>query len=142
MQRIMVVTDGSDGANRAVDVAADLAKAVDGSLWIVTVRNPELATNHLRQVHQLGVSEGLIERFTRQILVDAQERATRLGADKVEVHAFEGDPAQVIIEAAQREKIDVIVVGRRGRGKLPGLQLGSLAHKLTSLCRCCVMVVP
>ena len=142
MKRIMVVTDGSEGANRAVDAAARLTKAVDGRLWIVTIRNPELAYNHMRQIRQLGMSEGLVERFVRQILVEAEERAKRAGATQVEVHAFEGDPAEAIIDAARREKIDVIVVGRRGRGRLAGLPLGSLAHKLTSLCDCCVMVAP
>jgi len=37
MQRIMVATDGSAGADRAVEVAAVLAKAVDGELLIVTI---------------------------------------------------------------------------------------------------------
>ncbi len=37
MRRIMVATDGSEGADRAVDLAAELAKAFGGELLIVTV---------------------------------------------------------------------------------------------------------
>ena len=48
MQRIMVVTDGSEGANRAVDVAAELTKALNGILWIVTIRDVKLLSNHMK----------------------------------------------------------------------------------------------
>ena len=52
MQRIMVVTDGSEGANRAVDVAAGLAKALNGILWIVTIRDVKLLSNHMKEIRQ------------------------------------------------------------------------------------------
>jgi len=48
----------------------------------------------------------------------------------------------VIIEMARREKADTIVVGRRGRGRLAGLILGSVSQKIASLAPCMVMIVP
>lgn len=142
MQRIMVVTDGSQGANRAVDVAAGLAKAVNGVLWIVTIRDVMLLANHLKEMHRLGMSEQLLERFSKQILTEAQDRATQLGAPDVRVYAFEGDAPGTIIDIVEREHIDVLVVGRHGRGGFAGLPLGNVAQRLTSFCPCCVMVVP
>ena len=142
MQRIMVVSDGSEGANRAVDVAAELAKAVNGSLLIVAIRDVKLLTNHMKEIRRLGMPENLLEKFTKQILTEAKERANRLGVFDVRIHVFEGDAAEAIIDIVKREQIDLLVVGRRGRGRLAALPLGSVAQKLTSFCSCCVMVVP
>ena len=142
MQRIMVVSDGSESAHRAVDVAAGLAKDLNGILWIVTIRDVKLLSNHMREIRQLGMSENLLERFTKQILTEAKERATRLGLSDIQIHAYEGDAAETIIDIVKREQIDLLVVGRRGSGHLAALPLGSVAQKLTSFCPCCVMVVP
>lgn len=60
----------------------------------------------------------------------------------VEVRTGWGDPAEVIIEMVRREKVDTIVVGRRGHGRLAGLLLGSVSQKLVSLAPCTVVVVP
>jgi nucleotide-binding universal stress UspA family protein len=142
VQRIMVVSDGSEGANRAIDVAAGLAKAVNGILWIVSVRDVKLLTNHMKEIRQLGMSENLLERFTKQILTEAKERAKRLGVSDVRIDVFEGDAAETIIDVVKREQVELLVVGRRGRGALASLALGSVAQKLASFCSCCVMVVP
>lgn len=142
MQRIMVVSDGSEGANRAVDVAAGLAKALNGILWIVAIRDVKLLTNHMKEIHHLGISENLLERFTKRILTEAKERAKRLGVSDVRIFVFEGDAAETIIDIVKREQIELLVVGRRGSGGLALLPLGSVAQKLASFCSCCVMVVP
>ena len=138
----MVVSDGSESAHRAVDVAAGLAKALNGILWIVTIRDVKLLSNHMKEIRQLGMSENLLERFTKQILTEAKERATRLGLSDIQIHAYEGDAAETIIDIVKREQVDLLVVGRRGSGHLAALPLGSVAQKLTSFCPCCVMVVP
>jgi nucleotide-binding universal stress UspA family protein len=48
----------------------------------------------------------------------------------------------LILEAAGREKPDAIVVGKRGRGRLSSLLLGSVSQKLASLATVPVIVVP
>lgn len=47
-----------------------------------------------------------------------------------------------IIEAAERGNADAIVIGRRGRGRLAGLLLGSVSQKVVTLAPCPVVVVP
>lgn len=142
MRHIMAATDGSSGGDRAVDVAAALAKAVGGDLSIVTVAG-NLSGEEMRLLTR---SEGNIgdvfESLSAQILVAANQRARRLGVSTIKVQTAWGDPAEAVIEAARREHADVIVVGRRGRGQLTGLLLGSVSQKLVSLAPCTVVVVP
>lgn len=141
MRHIMAATDGSSGADRAVDVAAALG-AAGGDLSIVTVAG-NLSGEEMRQ---LARSEGnigdVLESLSAQILVAANQRARRLGVSTIKVQTAWGDPAEAVIEAARREHADVIVVGRRGRGQLTGLLLGSVSQKLVSLAPCAVVVVP
>jgi nucleotide-binding universal stress UspA family protein len=53
-----------------------------------------------------------------------------------------GDPAEQIVELAKRLQPYALVIGRRGRGRLEGLLLGSVSQKVVSLAPCPVMVVP
>jgi len=142
MRHIMAATDGSDGADRAVDVAAELAKACGGELSIVTVGGNLSG----EEVQQLARAEGNIgdalDAISAQILAAAKTRAQRFGLTHVQLRAGWGDPAQSIMEIAAREAVDAIVVGRRGRGRLTGLLLGSVSQKVASLAPCTVVVVP
>jgi nucleotide-binding universal stress UspA family protein len=58
-----------------------------------------------------------------------------VGVSQVAAHEGWGDPAETIIETARRENADAIVMGRRGRGRLAGLLLGSVSQKVASLAR-------
>ena len=142
MRHIMVATDGSKGADRAVDLAAELAKAFGGELLIVTVGG-NLSGEEMRQLERAEGSIGnALDLLSKQILAAAKTRAQRLGIDNVQLRPAWGDAAQSIIEIAGREAADAIVVGRRGRGRLAGLLLGSVSQKIASLAPCTVVIVP
>jgi len=142
MRHIMVATDGSGGGDRAVDVAAELTKAVSGTLSIVTIGG-NLSGEELRQLVRAEGSIGdVLESLSAQILTDARKRARALGVSDVQVQTGWGDAAKAIIEAAQHDRADAIVIGRRGRGRLAGLLLGSVSQKVVSLAPCVVIVVP
>lgn len=142
MRHIMVATDGSSGANRAVDVAAELAKAVAGDLLIATVADSQLE----EEVGQLARAEGSIgdalEALTAQTLKAAEARARHFGVSRIALRTGSGDVAQSLINIATGNSVEMIVLGRRGRGQLAGLLLGSVSQKLVSLAPCAVVVVP
>lgn len=141
MRHIMVATDGSDGATRAIDVAVELAKALSGTLSIVTV-----ATAMGAEQEQFARVEGEMidpsESLAQRILNEAAQRAQLAGITERKTMLVWGDPAEAIIETIKRERADAIVVGRRGRGRLSGLLLGSVSQKLCSLAPCVVIVAP
>jgi nucleotide-binding universal stress UspA family protein len=143
MRHIMVATDGSSGADRAVDVAAKLAKAVAGDLLIVTVAGNMSGEEERQLAHAAGSNIGdALEALTAQILRAAEVRARHLGVSQIELRTSWGDVAQSLIDIAARSSADMIVLGRRGRGQLAGLLLGSVSQKLVSLAPCPVIVVP
>ena len=142
MRHIMVATDGSSGANRAIDVAAELAKALAGDLLIVTVADSQLA-EEARQLARVEGSIGdVLEALTTQTLKAAEARARHLGVSQIELRTGSGDVAQSLIDIATGNSVEMIVLGRRGRGQLAGLLLGSVSQKLVSLAPCAVVVVP
>ena len=141
IQGIMVATDGSESSDRAVDVAAALAQLEKTSLVIVTVATPSPAAARREFQRIEGSAADPSETAAQAILMDAQQRAG-WAAVKARTVMLWGDPAEEIIKAVVDEKVDALVVGRRGHGKLAGLLLGSVSQKLVSLSPCMVTVVP
>ena len=142
MKHILLATDGSSGADRAADVAAELAKATGARLSIVTVGDNISGKEADRLARAEGNVAEHLDAIANAILRQAKERVQRAGISDVVVQSGWGDPAEVLIETARRNQADAIVIGRRGRGRLAGLLLGSVSQKVASLAPCTVIVVP
>ncbi len=142
MRRVIVATDGSPGANRAVDAAARLAKKTHCKLVIITIGGSITGAGLRELASNYGDLSERLQAEANKILGQARKRAHRIGLGNVTLRTGWGDPAETIIETVRREKADVLVVGRRGRGRLSGILLGSVSQKVTSLAPCIVMVVP
>lgn len=142
MQRIMIATDSSRNAKRALDVAAKLAKKLNAELIIITVAG-NISESDLRKLRRAkGSIDDALEAISDKILDEACERAKSIGVSKIKRQSGRGDPAKTIIDAARRRKVDAIVVGRHGFGALTGWLFGSVSQKITSLAPCTVMIVP
>jgi nucleotide-binding universal stress UspA family protein len=143
MKLIISATDGSECAERAILVAADLAKSFNAKLLIVNVSEDGLSGKQIALLDQLRITEGdALEGISQRHLSRAKEIVEHRGAAEIKTMTGGGDPAKVLIEIIKDKGADAIVVGRRGRGQLEGLLLGSVSQKLSCLAPCIVVVVP
>ena len=130
-------------AGRAIEVAVQLATTLNATLCVLTVTPAHFSPAEVSDLKHLGLHQGDVrERLTEQILTHARAHAMSLGMTAIKTECRTGDAAEAIIDAVRDERIDAIVIGRRGRGRLTGLLLGSVSQKLVSLAPCRVIVVP
>jgi nucleotide-binding universal stress UspA family protein len=131
--RIVFAYDGSDGAKRALDVVLGIAREND-------------------EVTVVGVAEGIPlfgyagalpspeqEEARNRQLAEA-ETALAGGASPVSVTARSGDPATAILDVAEKESADLIVMGTRGLGTAERWLIGSVSDKVLHHARCSVLV--
>ena len=144
MARILVATDGSEGADRAVDYAAHRAKADGAELLIANVMGyglPDKVFMAFTHNQHIWLKE-LLESESAQTLTLARDRARKAGVGTILLESRTGEAAQTIIEIAQEKKVDAIVVGKRGAGRVAGVLLGSVSQKLVILSPVPLTVVP
>jgi nucleotide-binding universal stress UspA family protein len=145
MNRILVATDGSEGADRAVDYAARRAKADGAELLIVNVMGgyglPDKVFLAFTNDQNVLLKE-LLASQSAATLTTARDRAREAGVSTIVLESRTGEVAQTIIDIAHEKKADAIVVGKRGAGRVAGVLLGSVSQKLVSLSPLPLTVVP
>ena len=141
INRILVATDASAASNRALEMAAQFAKQHDAELLIVHVIRDMQIPFEIKEIPELEsdtiesfatAREEIMRKVAESVLRDAKGRAEEAGADKVQTTIGTGDPATSILDIAERRKIDMIVIGTRGLGKLKSTVLGSVSRKVTN----------
>lgn len=147
--KILVGTDGSPTAMRAVDMAAELAKCLGAHLSIVCVYEPptgqeleQLRADPDDPVAQWNVDRnvrGVPEEFkwkiagaaeAEDVLDRSAEHAAKIGVE-AEVEAIRGNPAEELISFAQRGSFDLIAVGSVGMSGAKRFMLGNVPHRIS-----------
>ncbi len=123
--RILLPTDGSEAGNRAVEQAVGLAAETGATLHVLFVVEdipyaPEMMDDTVEaQLREIG--EAAIE--------EIQAKADEAGVEVVEA-LEEGAPHDGILQYADDEGIDVIVMGTHGRSGLDRYLLGSVTERV------------
>jgi nucleotide-binding universal stress UspA family protein len=134
---VVVSTDGSDSAERAVAAGAAIAKALGARAVLVFVR-PSLGTLG-EPYYQEALSEQMAH--ARVALDRARELLDKQGVEADE-EILEGDAAEQIVELARSRDAAMIVVGSRGLGAVAGALLGSVSSAVLHRADRPVLVVP
>ncbi|WP_019553566.1 universal stress protein [Propionispira raffinosivorans] len=136
IRRILVPVDGSESSDRAISQAITLAEVCEAKIAFLYVAN----------INQLAInaclSDAILEAVTKagnvildKALADVPESITAEG------FAETGSPAVVILDFANSEGIDMIVMGSRGLGIVKGVLLGSVSQYIVEQSKCPVLVV-
>lgn len=138
--RIVVGTDGSATADKAVDAAGGIARLTGGSVHVVTAYRPirVAAAAAGAVVTQAWFAED--ERQAAEELVEAAaDRLKERGVDAVAVARL-GDPADVLLATAEEFDADLLVVGNRGMSGVRRYLLGSVADRVAHHASCTVHI--
>jgi len=138
-KNIIWATDGSESADRALELAKSLATQDGASLLVVH------SIEHLTGPGARGAFTEDADEPERQERIAQQVKELGEQGMNVQlkvVHGGTGGAAHPIADIAKEEGADLIVMGSRGRTALSGLLLGSVTQRLLHLTPCPVLVVP
>lgn len=136
IRKILVAFDDSEAARRAFDLAGELAEKFKARLILMAVvRLPEPTTSL-----EMGAILDDAKEHYEKAFQELRDRTDPRGIDFVTLVEV-GHPAEHIVAMAEREHVDLIVMGRRGRTQVARWMLGSVSQKVLAYAHCPVTVV-
>ncbi len=170
IESILVPTDGSAHADKAVDLASDIAARYGATLSLVYVtwRGPSLEafrdsidmsllsesardeldpSKHPIAEHVSSafippvVSSDTLKEIGEQVLARGQQTAEAKGVSSTNTVLIDGDPARKILQVAKSERADLIAMGSRGLGGAEGMLAGSVSYKVNHSAPCNCLIV-
>jgi nucleotide-binding universal stress UspA family protein len=135
LDKLLLAVDDSAQSRKAVPAAVELARAGGGTVHVL----------HVRELHYpvpptvTGDRPEDAQRLVDEVVGELEKAGVE--AEGVVRPSTGGSPAGAILERARELGAGMIVVGSHGHSALGGLLLGSVAHKLTQLSTCPVLVV-
>jgi nucleotide-binding universal stress UspA family protein len=147
LKKILVSTDGSENANRAVAAASTLAKQNGAELLIIHVVSEAVPAQYAPIGINAPVADytnyfNTIEDQGKTLVNQTVGQAKREGVNaRGQVLRTISSTVEAIVEASDNEHVDLIVVGTRGLGGFKKLLLGSVSSGIVSHATCSVLIV-
>lgn len=133
-KHILIATDGSDLAGKALAHGLSLAKALASQVTVVTVTEPWMnqVTGEAAIAFPFEDYEKAVATNAAEILSRASEAASKTGVTCTTIHVKERHPAEGIIETGKARSCDLILMASHGRRGMIKLMLGSQAHNVVT----------
>ncbi|PWU70380.1 MULTISPECIES: universal stress protein [Gracilibacillus] len=135
-KKILLATDGSEHSVRAAEHAIEIAQLKNGTIDIVYVVDGN--TSKTDVLH--GVDKYEVKKEREEKIKPVKDKITSVGIP-CETNILHGEPGPSIVEFANDNNYDLVVVGSRGLNKLQTMILGSVSHKILKRVQCPVLVV-
>jgi nucleotide-binding universal stress UspA family protein len=137
-KKILVPTDGSEFAKKAQRHALFLSKVSGAEILAVSVTENNFISGLPLEDEVYQLNQVLKERSEENL-----KEFDKINEDDLKItHIIrEGSPARVILEVAQEEDVDLIVMGSSGKSGFDRFIMGSVADKVVNSAKCAVLVV-
>ena len=140
--RILVPVDGSPAAERALDLAIELAKSYTAKLIILHVVLQRLYPVTHTEAGMLtpAVFASEMQAEGENIIKKAERHITGRGVD-FECKMVQGVPADEIIKSVKHEGADLVIIGSRGLNEVRAFLFGSVSDKVSHHAKCPTLIV-
>ena len=139
----VVGTDGSETAAEAVRQATELAGSIGAQIHLVSAYEP-VGSQRLREERQQAPDDlqwSINEREdVEATLKNAADQIKEAGIN-VETYSRQGDPADAILDVAEEQHADLIIVGNKGMTGAKRFLLGSVPNKISHHAPCSVLII-
>jgi nucleotide-binding universal stress UspA family protein len=149
--KLLVPVDGSAASINAVKKALEIARKYGADIKLITVVDPDHYLRFMRNdeiwshVDRKRIEEnsGAVARMEESSykLLDAIVEKLDFNGIRAEREVLLGEPHIRILEDAEKEMADVIIIGNRGFSKIKRFFLGSVAQRVISEAKCPVLVI-
>lgn len=136
-KKILLAVDGSEHSLRATKEVSKIASLVsDCIIEVIFVADYDKAKNEV--LHSHGKEELELSRRKKLLPMEEQLRTNNLS---YQIKILHGEPAPTIVDYANKEKFELVVLGSRGLNSLQEMVLGSVSHKVVKRVNCPVLIV-
>lgn len=135
-KKIMVATDGSVLADKALKTAVEHAKAEEAVLTILSV----IPVTDMGSAEMIGLSRAVATKMKYPFLQKAKDYAANNGVE-AKTLALSGHPGQAIVDYLNSYPHDLVVLGHRGVSNIQALLMGSVAYQVANLAPCAILIV-
>ena len=137
-ERILIAHDGSDGAQKAFDVAVALASRLQAPLHMISVE--EDLPKHAEIIGEIEEEKDIEDSYFGQLAEQCKRRAA-LHSVHIECSVVPCHEVKTIVEFIRERRFDLLVIGFAGHSRIYEHIWGGTSHNLTSLAPCSVLVV-
>jgi nucleotide-binding universal stress UspA family protein len=135
--KILVASDGSPGASKALNAAIELSRRLHATLHMVCVEElPRFPVTIDEVIEESTAAQKVFD----EVILTAHKQA-KAAHVKLEAHVIAGHAVSSIVEFVERERFDVLVVGFMGHSALYNRLIGGTTDRLVELAPCQVLVV-
>lgn len=132
--KLLIPIDGSKASLNAFEKAVEIAKNYHFSMKILSVVNVRAVSDDRAE---------LVDIMIKDVNVTMEElvKNTDLTGLEVETEVIYGEAYTTILEVAERDNVDLIVIGNRGQSRIQRFFLGSVANRVIAEAKCPVLVI-
>lgn len=143
VNRILVPIDGSEHSKKAVELAIDVANKWGAEMYLIHVQEEKKIPEGFKEYAKSEKipPSSYYDMVCKQLFDPIEARAKAAGIKKIEHTCVYGHPADQIIKAAKKNKIDLIIMGSRGLGRFSKTIMGSVSTKVCNYAHCTCITV-